>query len=1522
MGKVREIVVEMMGVLKSGLPEPELKIVNDEKLEWVGHTDWNYGIQNGTTFADPTTAISIQKKALVDDRTLRRIVAHELCHHEEFLVIEAGKLSKLGFEKYEQQKETDTHGTEWKKIAARFNAKYGEDFVTEESDKDFVVAKTASPDFGYSQYNDRDKDIAKLTWEVIPNSYHGGFEMYVHDPSIPGPEKGGSFDNVVGQMFCFEFFPNDPSDKSPEKNIAIDSVNIQDPWFGTGLGQMLYDRAIAEAKKEGYDRFWSDKTRSASAESAWSKLKTRYPVRQAYTKWMDTPRRRYVIDLDQPWSKAKAAAITCVACECGDCFLHTASVDVAKLRNLLNLKQRIPVEEIFYHPYTSSRWIRDAFNDHGDVEVQNVDVSKVVPGQRWIFTSEVKKHLKENGELPSVIKRDGLYYMWDGHHKTVARMLEGHDHVEMEVADWLDMGKIATPQAKDQAAPAPGSKPIPPRTVRLWHYTREENLDAIRQQGLLRSKGRGDDLSGGGPSAGVWASSNVPSTSDLRSRPYIEFWAKPEQISHNANYPDSWKLNKSTKEYEKKSEIDQEMLDEWAQGYRHVIMNGDVPVDQILAIHEPWMDEARYLMDNWDRPDCEWLHDPKEVEKFKKDNMPSEARALAYVQKVKGTDVPKTAAVSKPEKISTKDVPEALEVAAVCFPQFADVVEPIVREALGNNFDMSYVTKDEGKIVGGYFLANNPLPADVKGAEQYQGKKGIEGVALFVLPEYRGKGTGHALRDLPLHLGADYIWGQHFEELNNLQPWINFGRKHMDTIDGVHITLMDFHKTASAVRYFWPDSEDDEEDTGDTCSFYTQAYTLAKDSGLNILRDKDPACYALDGERVVGCLFVTDSNQKFSFDIAVDPKFRNKGIGTKLIDMGIQEYEQRKEAFDDYSYSLDVINPSMKKILERKGFQVDEDLGNRWVMSKTADAKSEDESVGRIKQQLEAIKGIRGELPKHIKYSLESFILEFGKHYYTDKNSFKGKRGVQKQCYMNAYKLMMDNPNLTYVEGHVDIGPMSVEHAWCVTKAGIVIDPTLPPPVETQTVRPQGYFGVPFSSEYVMETASKTGVYGILSYTNRNLFSGKIEPEDFLAKTAKVVVGSSLDKLWQEAKSQVDLSKDDGVIDIPPYQIQWELWGPGCVFESIRRGIISWDGDLDDFEESFSWMNTDERHELFLEELKRRIGGAFPEILSYGWEPLDESAVREYTDIGYVIVKKTLDKTATAIPPILSEATEFYENKGKFASRLMQSRRKILEGLKWIWSERTGPIFGPWKSSDGTSNLHADLANQHGLPYAGRGYDNLPRGTIEFNKLLKKMIIVSYHGGEDVEALARSICNRCHLSDDWRIDYSVLHPKAASRLMQKRAAMADSELGKVLKSLKPQFAAAAQKVYDEWDASDETYGDAEVGFGGICHLIVDEWVDLVAERGYNATSFSHSEQVHVSMTVWANPPERGEDEDEDDYASEQVEVFDVDLNPYNYETGGGYSWKKIPDVTIDPGDISIYGQFVSKEDLQAIEDGF
>jgi hypothetical protein len=472
---------------------------------------------------------------------------------------------------------------------------------------------------------------------------------------------------------------------------------------------------------------------------------------------------------------------------------------------------------------------------------------------------------------------------------------------------------------------------------------------------------------------------------------------------------------------------------------------------------------------------------------------------------------------------------------------------------------------------------------------------------------------------------------------------------------------------------------------------------------------------------------------------------------------------------------------------------------------------------------------------------------------------------------------------------------MSVEHAWCVTKAGIVIDPTLPPPVETQTVRPQGYFGVPFSSKYVMETASKTGVYGILSYTNRNLFSGKIEPEDFLAKTAKVVVGG------EENRQQKGLSR--------PSRPEWGAMGLTARNKALglaedangrmrdaKLKELGWPTVWREEEEAKYQARLKEQHEPLTDE-ELGVGELSPEDQAEIEREEERQRQRDAaTDAEIERYKEQVAKPLAAVESWLKKNAIPYTVKGSdFASRYLTVDLPNDEEMQIRFADHAQPtgIRGHVRGGFSETGEAHDASALSIDPDTGA----TAQDAID---------LIKQRRGE--ENRGKEVASK--------------PPKAASRLMQKRAAMADSELGKILKSLKPQFAAAAQKVYDEWDASDETYGDAEVGFGGICHLIVDEWVDLVAKRGYNATSFSHSEQVHVSMTVWANPPERGEDEDEDDYASEQVEVFDVDLNPYNYETGGGYNWKKIPDVTIDPNNISIYRQFVSKEDLQAIEDGF
>ena len=84
-------------------------------------------------------------------------------------------------------------------------------------------------------------------------------------------------------------------------------------------------------------------------------------------------------------------------------------------------------------------------------------------------------------------------------------------------------------------------------------------------------------------------------------------------------------------------------------------------------------------------------------------------------------------------------------------------------------------------------------------------------MALFLLPKHRGTGVGRRLRAIPLTLSYDYIWGQHFEDLGNLQNWVNFGRKHLFTYKdmgggNIHITVMDMKpegKTAGEITTFY-----------------------------------------------------------------------------------------------------------------------------------------------------------------------------------------------------------------------------------------------------------------------------------------------------------------------------------------------------------------------------------------------------------------------------------------------------------------------------------------------------------------------------------------------------------------------------------------------------------------------------------------------------------------------------------------------------------------------------------------------
>lgn len=120
---------------------------------------------------------------------------------------------------------------------------------------------------------------------------------------------------------------------------------------------------------------------------------------------------------------------------------------------------------------------------------------------------------------------------------------------------------------------------------------------------------------------------------------------------------------------------------------------------------------------------------------------------------------------------------------------------------------------------------------------------------------------------------------------------------------------------------FWADSEDADDLDGDP-------WGLAQSVGVRVLRNKEfRAGYEVKG-KVVAALFDDQSDpDEYSFDIAVSPQFQKLGLGGKLLDLALNLYAEQKEyRGPDYKMHLDVINPAMERMLERKGFvRVDQD---------------------------------------------------------------------------------------------------------------------------------------------------------------------------------------------------------------------------------------------------------------------------------------------------------------------------------------------------------------------------------------------------------------------------------------------------------------------------------------------------------------------------------------------------------------------------------------------------------------------
>lgn len=133
--------------------------------------------------------------------------------------------------------------------------------------------------------------------------------------------------------------------------------------------------------------------------------------------------------------------------------------------------------------------------------------------------------------------------------------------------------------------------------------------------------------------------------------------------------------------------------------------------------------------------------------------------------------------------------------------------------------------------------------------------------------------------------------------------------------------------------------------------------------------------------------------------------------------------------------------------------------------------------------------------------SAPMLLLKYGKPFYFDGASMKGRRMRIKECYKNAWIMADAHADLTYCEGKLHIGPLPIDHAWVVDPTGKVIEPTLRNRSKASRVSPQGYFGIPFHTNYVRRVALRSGMYGGLldGMINPEIIEGRDRPEEFLA---------------------------------------------------------------------------------------------------------------------------------------------------------------------------------------------------------------------------------------------------------------------------------------------------------------------------------------------------------------------------------------------------------------------------------------
>lgn len=146
------------------------------------------------------------------------------------------------------------------------------------------------------------------------------------------------------------------------------------------------------------------------------------------------------------------------------------------------------------------------------------------------------------------------------------------------------------------------------------------------------------------------------------------------------------------------------------------------------------------------------------------------------------------------------DVNKCLDMKFQYFGHFyGDLSDPKAKEqhdryALNKlDLSVSLVAEVNGEVVGGYILRKTKFPNYPGNFYDFSGddSTGVEGVSLFVHPDYKGKGVGHMLKYYykeNKRPDVNFIWGQAFHGLKNINHWLKT-RTLFNDMYGVYYTI-------------------------------------------------------------------------------------------------------------------------------------------------------------------------------------------------------------------------------------------------------------------------------------------------------------------------------------------------------------------------------------------------------------------------------------------------------------------------------------------------------------------------------------------------------------------------------------------------------------------------------------------------------------------------------------------------------------------------------------------------------------